>query len=100
MPLPAPEPGLVLCYDFLWRQQHEARAELGRKCRPKGGQHRYLQQTAGEAPPHLRRTMPKSASPTPSSAMLAGSGSGITSAVMNSLAVLLSGLNHHLVLLL
>ena len=34
MPLPAPEPGLVLHYEFLWSHEHAAGAEDGEKRRP------------------------------------------------------------------
>ena len=34
MPLPKPEPGLVLSYTYLWRNEHEAGLEEGRKARP------------------------------------------------------------------
>ena len=31
---PAPEPGLVISYAYLWRHEHDASAEEGRKNRP------------------------------------------------------------------
>jgi hypothetical protein len=34
MPLPAPEPGLVISYAYLWHRQHEAGREEGLKDRP------------------------------------------------------------------
>jgi mRNA-degrading endonuclease toxin of MazEF toxin-antitoxin module len=34
MPLPIPEPGLVLCYEFLWSREHQAGHEQGEKKRP------------------------------------------------------------------
>jgi hypothetical protein len=34
MPLPRPQPGLVICYEFLWSQEHEAGAAQGEKKRP------------------------------------------------------------------
>lgn len=34
MPFPSPEPGLVISYAYLWRHEHEAGAEEGRKDRP------------------------------------------------------------------
>jgi len=34
MALPVPEPGLVICYSYLWREQHRAGADEGRKARP------------------------------------------------------------------
>ena len=34
MPLPDPEPGLVISYVYLWRREHEAGQEEGRKDRP------------------------------------------------------------------
>jgi hypothetical protein len=34
MPLPIPEPGLVLCYEFLWSSEHQAGHEQGEKKRP------------------------------------------------------------------
>jgi hypothetical protein len=34
MPLPEPEPGLVVSYAYLWRAEHEAGHEEGRKDRP------------------------------------------------------------------
>jgi hypothetical protein len=34
MPIPAPEPGLVICYAYLWHYEHEAGHEEGRKDRP------------------------------------------------------------------
>jgi mRNA-degrading endonuclease toxin of MazEF toxin-antitoxin module len=34
MPLPSPEPGLVICYEFLWSHEHEAGEEYGQKRRP------------------------------------------------------------------
>jgi hypothetical protein len=34
MTLPVPAPGLVICYSYLWREQHEAGADEGRKARP------------------------------------------------------------------
>ena len=34
MPLPLPEPGLVLSYSYLWHRDREAGAEEGRKNRP------------------------------------------------------------------
>jgi hypothetical protein len=34
MPLPPPEPGLVLCYEFLWSSEHQAGHEQGEKRRP------------------------------------------------------------------
>jgi len=34
MPLPAPEPGLVIHYEFLWRDEFGAGRESGRKARP------------------------------------------------------------------
>lgn len=34
MPLPTPEPGLVVNFRFLWKHEHAAGAEEGRKDRP------------------------------------------------------------------
>jgi hypothetical protein len=34
MPLPKPEPGLVIHFEYLWRHEHEAGLEQGRKRRP------------------------------------------------------------------
>jgi hypothetical protein len=34
MALPEPEPGLVICYSYLWHHEHDAGAEEGRKDRP------------------------------------------------------------------
>jgi hypothetical protein len=34
MPLPRPQPGLVICYEFLWSHEHEAGATQGEKKRP------------------------------------------------------------------
>ncbi len=34
MPLPAPEPGLVLSYAYLWRHEHNRELEEGLKVRP------------------------------------------------------------------
>src|ERR1700684_2819437 len=34
MPIPAPEPGLVISYAYLWHFEHEAGLEEGRKDRP------------------------------------------------------------------
>lgn len=34
MPLPVPEPGLVIHYEFLWRDESRAGREYGRKRRP------------------------------------------------------------------
>jgi hypothetical protein len=34
MPLPSPEPGLVISYAYLWRHEHNAGREEGRKDRP------------------------------------------------------------------
>lgn len=34
MPLPRPEPGLVIHYEYLWRHEHEAGDEQGSKRRP------------------------------------------------------------------
>lgn len=34
MPLPAPEPGLVICYSYLWRSDFEQGHEEGLKDRP------------------------------------------------------------------
>lgn len=34
MPLPRPEPGLVIQFDYLWRHEHEAGREEGSKSRP------------------------------------------------------------------
>jgi mRNA-degrading endonuclease toxin of MazEF toxin-antitoxin module len=34
MPLPTPEPGLVVCYEFLWSHEHAAGADEGSKRRP------------------------------------------------------------------
>ncbi len=34
MPLPDPHPGLVLCYSYLWADEHRAGQEEGRKDRP------------------------------------------------------------------
>ena len=34
MPIPAPEPGLVISYAYLWHHEHEAGREEGRKDRP------------------------------------------------------------------
>src|SRR5882724_7975187 len=34
MPIPTPEPGLVISYAYLWHQEHEAGREEGRKDRP------------------------------------------------------------------
>jgi hypothetical protein len=34
MPLPIPEPGLVLCHEFLWSREHRAGHAQGEKKRP------------------------------------------------------------------
>jgi hypothetical protein len=34
MPIPSPEPGLVISYAYLWHHEHEAGREEGRKDRP------------------------------------------------------------------
>jgi hypothetical protein len=34
MPIPAPEPGLVIAYAYLWHREHEAGREEGRKDQP------------------------------------------------------------------
>src|SRR5438034_11323387 len=34
MPIPTPEPGLVVSYAYLWHHEHEAAREEGRKDRP------------------------------------------------------------------
>lgn len=34
MPIPTPEPGLVIAYSYLWHREHEAGREEGRKERP------------------------------------------------------------------
>ncbi len=34
MSLPKPQPGLVICYSYLWATEHEEGAEEGRKDRP------------------------------------------------------------------
>ena len=34
MPIPTPEPGLVISYAYLWHTEHEAGREEGRKDRP------------------------------------------------------------------
>ena len=34
MPLPKPEPGLVIAYEYLWRHEHEAGRHQGSKVRP------------------------------------------------------------------
>ncbi len=34
MPVPAPEPGLVISHTYLWRHEHQAGQEEGRKNRP------------------------------------------------------------------
>jgi len=34
MPLPKPEPGLVIAYEYLWRHEHEAGRHQGVKVRP------------------------------------------------------------------
>lgn len=34
MPLPRPEPGLVIHYEYLWRHEHEASFSQGEKRRP------------------------------------------------------------------
>jgi hypothetical protein len=34
MPLPKPEPGLVIAYEYLWRDEHEAGRHQGSKVRP------------------------------------------------------------------
>jgi hypothetical protein len=34
MPLPTPEPGLVVCYEFLWSRERQAGHEQGEKKRP------------------------------------------------------------------
>lgn len=34
MPLPTPEPGLVISFSYLWRHEHEKGNEEGRKDRP------------------------------------------------------------------
>ena len=34
MALPKPEPGLVICYSYLWHDQHLSGAREGRKARP------------------------------------------------------------------
>jgi hypothetical protein len=34
MPIPNPEPGLVISYAYLWHHEHEAGQEEGRKDRP------------------------------------------------------------------
>jgi hypothetical protein len=36
MPLPRPEPGLVISYSYLWRDEHQQGLEEGRKARPCG----------------------------------------------------------------
>jgi len=34
VPLPKPQPGLVISYEYLWRHQHEAGLDYGAKARP------------------------------------------------------------------
>jgi hypothetical protein len=34
VPLPIPEPGLVICYAYLWRSEYERGQEEGTKDRP------------------------------------------------------------------
>jgi len=34
MPIPNPEPGLVISYAYLWHREHQAGQEEGRKDRP------------------------------------------------------------------
>ena len=34
MPLPNPEPGLVISYSYLWHHEHQAGREEGQKHRP------------------------------------------------------------------
>lgn len=34
MPIPNPEPGLVIAYAYLWHREHQAGQEVGRKDRP------------------------------------------------------------------
>jgi hypothetical protein len=34
MPIPSPEPGLVISYAYLWHREHQAGQEEGRKDRP------------------------------------------------------------------
>ena len=34
MPLPYPEPGLVICYEFLWSHEHDRGLDDGEKKRP------------------------------------------------------------------
>ena len=34
MPIPTPEPGLVISYSYLWHREHEAGRDEGRKQRP------------------------------------------------------------------
>lgn len=34
MPLPKPEPGLVIHFEYLWRHEHEAGSDQGEKKRP------------------------------------------------------------------
>jgi hypothetical protein len=34
MAIPTPEPGLVICYTYLWHREHQAGREEGRKDRP------------------------------------------------------------------
>jgi hypothetical protein len=34
MPIPRPEPGLVISYSYLWHREHEAGRDEGRKDRP------------------------------------------------------------------
>jgi len=34
MPLPTPEPGLVICYEFLWSHEHDLGSDEGEKKRP------------------------------------------------------------------
>ena|ERR1043166_5552546 len=34
MPFPRPEPGLVICYSYLWRHEHESSKGEGHKARP------------------------------------------------------------------
>jgi hypothetical protein len=34
MPIPTPEPGLVISYAYLWHHEHQAGQEEGRKDRP------------------------------------------------------------------
>lgn len=34
MSIPSPQPGLIICYSYLWAEQHAAGAEEGQKNRP------------------------------------------------------------------